>query len=101
MPTDAAAETSSRRRKKKRDRRIVLVESRRREATEAFLKEIEAAELRRSNGAREWVEVYDWRLLEAIAKDETQSHGGRNGTTAEERRAKTRELFRKFWIGLA
>ncbi|KAK3684922.1 hypothetical protein B0T22DRAFT_203032 [Podospora appendiculata] len=52
----------------RRDRRkkAVLVDLRRKEATVTFLKRVEAARLRRSNGAREYVPVYDWRVLEVL-----------------------------------
>ncbi|KAI1501092.1 hypothetical protein F5X99DRAFT_428676 [Biscogniauxia marginata] len=60
-----------RRQRRTRARKICLVESRRREATEAFLQEVERAGPRTRDGAREWVAVYDWRLLESVAEEES------------------------------
>ncbi|KAJ2978440.1 hypothetical protein NUW58_g7495 [Xylaria curta] len=53
-------------------RKICLVESRRKEATRAFLQKIKDADLKKRNGEQEWVTVYDWRVLEAITKQESQ-----------------------------
>ncbi|KAI4867245.1 hypothetical protein F4820DRAFT_213273 [Hypoxylon rubiginosum] len=63
---------SSRTTKRLRVRKICLVESRRKDATMAFVGQIEAAGLKRSNGDREWVGVYDWRLLEEISNVESR-----------------------------
>jgi len=51
----------------KKLRKIVLVESNRTQPTVDFLKRVGRLSLTR-NGKKEWVEVYDWRLLECIAK---------------------------------
>jgi hypothetical protein len=48
-------------------RKIVLVESNRTEATVKFLKKIRKFTLKKKYH-RGWVEVYDWRLLECLAK---------------------------------
>ncbi|KAI0166849.1 hypothetical protein GGR52DRAFT_584723 [Hypoxylon sp. FL1284] len=58
---------ASQRLKKPRLRKICLVESRRQDATAAFVTQIEAAGLKTKNGDREWVRVYDWRILEDIS----------------------------------
>ncbi len=76
---------------------MVLVESRRKEATEAFLEQIGAVGLRRSGGERQWVEVYDWRLLEAVAKHEARQAS----RSTQDGRHGVREIFRKHWVGLA
>ena len=58
----------------RRPRKICLVESRRAQATRDFLDRIEAAGLRTRGGAgnhREWIAVYDWRVLEKITDRET------------------------------
>jgi DNA ligase-4 len=54
-----------------RTRRICLVETRRPGATHEFLRTIERAELKRRNGQREWIAVYDWRILEDFTNIET------------------------------
>jgi DNA ligase 4 len=51
-------------------RRLCLVEARRPDATAAFLKTIEDANILQPNGNRDWVFVYDWRVLEAITHHE-------------------------------
>jgi hypothetical protein len=51
----------------KRFRKIALVESNRTQPTVDFLKQIGGLGLMRK-GKKEWVEVYDWRLLECITK---------------------------------
>ncbi|OTA67430.1 hypothetical protein K449DRAFT_365286 [Hypoxylon sp. EC38] len=62
---------SSRKMKKVRIRKICLVESRRQDATLSFYGKIEAAALKKKNGDREWVGVYDWRILEDISDIES------------------------------
>ncbi|KAK6598441.1 DNA ligase 4-like protein 1 [Botrytis cinerea] len=51
----------------KRVRKIALVEHGRIDQTIAFMKQIGALQLTRSNGKRDWIEACDWRLLEKIA----------------------------------
>ncbi|TGO11709.1 hypothetical protein BTUL_0103g00060 [Botrytis tulipae] len=51
----------------KRVRKIALVEHGRTHQTIAFMKQISALQLTRSNGKRDWIETCDWRLLEKIA----------------------------------
>ncbi|OTB07774.1 hypothetical protein M426DRAFT_8373 [Hypoxylon sp. CI-4A] len=60
-------DSSSRQMKKVRIRKICLVESRRLDATMSFYGKIEAAGLARKNGEREWVGVYDWRLIQDLS----------------------------------
>ncbi|KAG0646470.1 hypothetical protein D0Z07_7513 [Hyphodiscus hymeniophilus] len=66
----------------KRYRKIALVETNRSKPTEEFIIQISRLNLMRSRGRtkderkKEWVEVYDWRILEAIAKiDQGQEKG--------------------------
>ena len=67
-------------------RKTVLVESNRAKSTVDFLKRIEKLNLRRSKGKKEWVEVFDWRILEAIAKVDRGKELGYNP-------------WRRCWIG--
>ncbi|KAF4626573.1 hypothetical protein G7Y89_g11585 [Cudoniella acicularis] len=55
---------------RKKYRKIVLVETHTNYTKETgdFLKKIESLNLKRSGGRKQWVEVYDWRLLECMAK---------------------------------
>lgn len=100
-----------------RTRKICFVESRRKEATAAFLKVIEQADLRRGQRRkqlskippggvsprkgidtakrkgkqeREWVAVYDWRVLEVLTDIET----GKIPVPKD-------DPWRRFWVGLA
>ncbi|RYC57790.1 hypothetical protein CHU98_g8429 [Xylaria longipes] len=79
--------TSARRR---RIRKICLVESRRKEATKAFLQKIKDIDLRKRDGQREWVAVYDWRVLETITEQEETRAKGLKGT----------DPWRRFYMGL-
>ncbi|KAK8856464.1 DNA ligase 4 [Apiospora arundinis] len=69
VPADAPGQTQ-RSVKRVRVRKICLVETRRPEATYEFLKRIEEVGLKRRNGQREWVAVYDWKILEDFANIE-------------------------------
>ncbi|KAH8887366.1 hypothetical protein GQ53DRAFT_749844 [Thozetella sp. PMI_491] len=82
-------------------RKVALVESRRKAATEEFLRRIEAANLARSNGRKEYVMVFDWRVMEALAKEE-ETYAKISG---EARRdvfdmRNTNSIWRKHWVGL-
>ncbi|KAI1425865.1 hypothetical protein F5Y12DRAFT_744990 [Xylaria sp. FL1777] len=76
--------------RRQRARKICLVESRRKEATEAFLQKIKEADLKRKGGEREWVAVYDWRVLETITEQEEQGKSSSRGT----------DPWRRFYVGL-
>ncbi len=84
-----------------RRRKIVFVDTRRKEATVAFLQSIQAAGLKRRNGDREYVTIYDWRVLETI-RDEEQKHA-RNGSKPGTRFdvMSPGSVWRRFWVGLA
>ncbi|KAK0635175.1 hypothetical protein B0T17DRAFT_485394 [Bombardia bombarda] len=103
-----------RKQKQKRKRKVVLVDSRRKEATAAFLKSTHAAQLKRRNGEREYVPVFDWRVLEALREEEERCGKTSTGISGEREREKEREragrlamgggaksLWKKFWVGLA
>ena len=51
----------------KKIRKIALVESHLYDKTLRFMKSIHALELKRPCGKKEWIEVYDYRLLEMVA----------------------------------
>ncbi|KAI2781534.1 hypothetical protein F4815DRAFT_466571 [Daldinia loculata] len=76
--------------RKSRVRKICLVESRRVDATSSFVKTIGEAGLKKKNGEREWVGVYDWRILEDIS-------GLESGTTKLE----GIDLWRKHYVAIA
>jgi hypothetical protein len=69
-------------------RKIALVESKNRDETIAFMREIEGLGLKRSSGEREYIEVFDWRLLEKIAVEEGGRELGYN-------------VWKRYWVGAA
>ena len=94
----------------RRPRKICLVESRRAEATREFLGRVEAAGLRTRGGAgprREWIAVYDWRVLEKITDLETlRSRGAPCGGQDEDKsRGKSEgeggyDPWRQYYVGI-
>lgn len=84
-----------------RPRKIVLVDARRKEATVAFLQSIEAAKLKRRNGEREYVPVYDWRVLEAIREEEQKCNRNHWKPGSEFDLNSSRSVWKRFWVGLA
>ncbi|KAI1818170.1 hypothetical protein GGS20DRAFT_530065 [Poronia punctata] len=70
-------------------RKICLVESRRKEATQAFLQKIKDAGLKKKGGGREWVAVYDWKVLEAITEQEERGKS-----------ARVADPWRRFYVGI-
>jgi len=87
--------------KRSRLKKVVLVESRRKEATEALFRRIEQAGFERRGGRREYVPVFDWRLLEALTKEESECR--RSGKEQDSRfdMKNSQSIWRKYWIGLA
>jgi hypothetical protein len=70
----------------KKYRRIALVEPNRLDQTVEFLKSIRRLNLKRSRGQKQWVEVYNWRILECIAK-------------ADRRQSLDYNPWRRCWMG--
>ncbi|KAI2643147.1 hypothetical protein GGS21DRAFT_494976 [Xylaria nigripes] len=75
---------------KRQVRKICLVESKRKQATEAFLRTIKEADIRRKDGKREWVTVYDWRVLESITEHELKASSSTRGV----------DPWRRFYMGI-
>ncbi|KAH9901921.1 hypothetical protein F4778DRAFT_738154 [Xylariomycetidae sp. FL2044] len=88
--TTAPTTTTTSKGGRHRVRKICLVESRREEPTEAFLHKIQQAALQTRKGEREWIAVYDWRILEAVADREA----GRRDRDAF-------DPWRRYFVGLA
>jgi DNA ligase-4 len=82
-------------------KKLVLVDGRRREATVAFLESIEAAQLKRSNGERQYVPVYHWKVLEAIRDEEMRYSRNKWKLGREFNVNGSSSLWRQFWVGLA
>ncbi|KAL2262207.1 hypothetical protein VTK26DRAFT_2126 [Humicola hyalothermophila] len=93
--TGSVSAGGSRRRKK-----IVLVDARRREATEAFLRSIESLQLKRRNGDREYVAVYDWRVLESLWDEERKCSVNGESVGSRFDLANPHGSWRRFWVGL-
>jgi DNA ligase 4 len=99
--TPAPSDTNTNDRPSHRGRKIILVDARRKEATLAFLQSVEAAQLKRRSGEREYVPAYDWRVLEKIREEEERCSRNkwRPGTEFDLNNSKS--LWRRFWVGLA
>jgi DNA ligase-4 len=69
-------------------RKLVLVEPRRAEETVQLFKAIQDLNFVKSDGKREWVEVYDFRLVECVSKMEIGKR-------------MIYDVWRHFWIGAA
>jgi len=102
LSSSVATASAPKKRRRRRARRIVLVEQRRRDATEAFLQQVGGyAYPTVESGARRWVEVYDWRLLEELTKDEMRrSRNGEKRAEMKRDTAHAAEVFRKYFVGL-
>ncbi|KAL2760634.1 hypothetical protein ACRALDRAFT_2130781 [Sodiomyces alcalophilus JCM 7366] len=78
----------------KRRRKVCFVERKRGDATRDLFLYIEKVNLRLPDGGREWVEVYDWRVLEEMTRHEDSSDGPL-------RKATRKGIWEKWWVGLA
>jgi DNA ligase-4 len=95
--TDANTASSNAHRRTK----IILVDTRRKEATVAFLQSVEAAGLKRRNGEREYVPIYDWRVLEKVREEEQRCRRNKWRPGTEFDLNSSKSLWRRFWVGLA
>ncbi|KAK1986621.1 ATP dependent DNA ligase domain-containing protein [Colletotrichum cereale] len=93
LPVSSTSATKSQKRRQ-RPRRICFVEHNRIEATRAVMKRLEGEPQYTASGRREYVEVYDWRLLEDITALERELK--RSKPMADHTGPK-----RKWWVGLA
>lgn len=84
-----------------RRRKFALVESRRKGAVDRLFQDIQAAQLRRRNGKREWIPVFDWKVMEELTKEEERHHcvAGRLEERFDSR--SKRSIWNKHWVGLA
>ncbi|KAK4157602.1 hypothetical protein C8A00DRAFT_40028 [Chaetomidium leptoderma] len=97
LPTSTNASSGSTRHRKK----MVLVDTRRKEAAVAFLQSIEAAQLKRANGEREYVPIYDWRALEAVREEEQKYSRNKWKPGSRLDLNGPGSVWRRFWVGLA
>ncbi|KAK3327726.1 hypothetical protein B0T19DRAFT_422616 [Cercophora scortea] len=98
---DTASASSTIKSRRNKRKKAVLVDSRRKEATDTFLKRVEAAGLRRSNGAREYVPVYDWRVLEVLRDEEEKCRGRKDRHGSRFAMESSQSIWKRFWVGLA
>ncbi|OBR11863.1 ATP dependent DNA ligase [Colletotrichum higginsianum IMI 349063] len=80
--------------RKRRPRKICFVEHNRKEATRALLMRLENSPQYTPSGRREYVEVYDWRILEDMTALEKVFKGSKPS-------AEHPDPKRKWWVGLA
>ncbi|KXH59207.1 ATP dependent DNA ligase domain-containing protein [Colletotrichum salicis] len=90
-PASTSATSRSRR---KRPRKICFVEHNRREATKTLMRRLESNPVHTPSGRREYVEVYDWRLLEDVTALEKVLKGSKPSKEQPDPK-------RKWWVGLA
>ncbi|KAK0651709.1 hypothetical protein B0T16DRAFT_404496 [Cercophora newfieldiana] len=100
IPNTAPSSTASSKRPR-RKRKVILVDTRRREATTAFLNGIREVGLTRRNGDPDWVPVFDWRVLEDLREEEMKH--GRRGEAPSSRLAinSPGSIWKRHWVGLA
>ncbi|KAK4043441.1 hypothetical protein C8A01DRAFT_12956 [Parachaetomium inaequale] len=99
IPASASSSTSNS--VTHRRTKIVLIDRRRKEASVAFLQSVEAAQLKRRNGEREYVPIYDWRVLEAIRDEERKLHNNKWKPGRQFELNHAASIWRRFWVGLA
>jgi DNA ligase-4 len=103
--TTAAATGTSSSASRRRPLKIIIVDRRRTQATVDFLRTVEAAGLKRRNGEREYVPVYDWHVLQEIYHTEKKIREARLvvGDVIREMLDPnhTWSMWKKFWVGLA
>ncbi|KAH8908711.1 hypothetical protein BR93DRAFT_950440 [Coniochaeta sp. PMI_546] len=82
-------------------KRFALVESRRKGAVDSLFQDVQAAQLRRRNGKREWIPVFDWRVMEELTREEERHHcvAGKLEERFDSR--SKRSIWNKHWVGLA
>jgi DNA ligase-4 len=97
---ESAGHPSSLNKKRRRCKKLVLVDARRREATEAFLASIQAAQLKRRNGEREYVPVFDWRVLESVMEEERRCCLGKEKPGGRFEISIGQSIWKQYWIGL-
>lgn len=105
-PSPAAENASTRRngipdQSSPRPKKVVLVESRRKEATEVLFRQIKQAGLKRRGGSREYVPVFDWRLLEELTTGEAENGGNNKEQDVRFDMKNAQSIWRKYWVGLA
>ncbi|OIW29929.1 hypothetical protein CONLIGDRAFT_596882 [Coniochaeta ligniaria NRRL 30616] len=84
-----------------RRKKFALVESRRKGAVDTLFQDIQAAQLQRRNGKREWIPVFDWRVMEELTREE-EKHRCVAGKLEERFDSKSkRSIWNKHWVGLA
>ncbi|OHE96784.1 ATP dependent DNA ligase domain-containing protein [Colletotrichum orchidophilum] len=91
-PTSISATNCSRR--KRPPRKVCFVEHNRKEATKTLMRHLQSNPMYAPSGSREYVEVYDWRLLEDVTALEKVLKGSKPSKGQPDPK-------RKWWVGLA
>ncbi|KAK1730385.1 ATP dependent DNA ligase [Colletotrichum acutatum] len=92
--TTPASTSATNRPRRKRPRKICFVEHNRREGTKILMRRLDSNPVYTLNGRREYVEVYDWRLLEDVTALEKVLKGSKPSKEQPDPK-------RKWWVGLA
>lgn len=95
---------SGRTRSKRSKKMIVLVDSKRKGPTAAFLERVREVGLKRRNGERKYVPVFDWRVLEKVGEEEERCGKKGGGVVMGGKLLDMnheQSVCRKHWIGLA
>ncbi|KAL1867561.1 hypothetical protein VTK73DRAFT_4085 [Phialemonium thermophilum] len=85
----------------RRKKKVILVESRRKAATDQFLKEVEKVDLTLASGEREYVPVFDWRVLEVLTEVEARCSRGGERQDACFNKKEFEGIWKRHWVGLA
>ncbi|KAJ0164992.1 hypothetical protein CTA2_12670 [Colletotrichum tanaceti] len=93
-PSRSTPLTPDTQKRKRRPRKICFVEHNRKEATRALMMRLESCPQYTPSGRREYVEVYDWRILEDMTALEKAFKGSKPS-------AEHPDPKRKWWVGLA
>jgi DNA ligase-4 len=100
-PTNRTPAPTQNRNGSSRRKRFALVESRRKGAVDALFQDMEAARLQRRNGKRDWIPVFDWKVIEELTTEEARHHCV-PGKVEERFDSKSeRSIWNKHWVGLA
>lgn len=81
--------------------KLALVQARDKEATLEFFQQVEDVGLEWQRGKREFVEVYDWRMLEPLTEREAMQAAEETRETEGRYKAYLRDIIRRHWVGLA
>ncbi|KAK1833300.1 hypothetical protein QBC39DRAFT_401706 [Podospora conica] len=100
-PKEWSGGETGRTRARRGKKMIVLVDSKRKGPTAAFLERIREVGLKRRNGERRYVQVFDWRVLEKVKGEEERCGKGGRGVGRLFDMNHEQGVWRGHWVGLA